>query len=229
MDPVGAAATTKDMRTLLLLPLLAACHGKDGDTGPADTGEPANPAPVWVALFTPVEHGYLRSTCTITVDVYDGNDGSVLIGSFSFASRGGEWAGMELAEDLLYSASALDHDCIAASDEEAYPSGAFSLAKDGLMVFWYTGTQRGFDTEVQGEDFQRGVGYAEVEKGTDPAEWISFAEGQGVTATAQDDTNLTWDLSFDRDRSVAEALSAVSTFERITWAQPVWVREPSWW
>jgi hypothetical protein len=213
---------------LLASSTLAACTGKD-DTGPVDTGPLPDPAPAWIALFAPVEHGYLKSTCVLAVELFEANDGTTSAGDFEFPSRGGEWAGLVIESDHLYGATATDTDCSNASNEEPFESGGFSMAANGLILFWYTGSQRGFDSIVQGEDFRAGSAYLEVDKGTDVDEWTAFAEGVGATVTAADGTNVAWNATFDPERNVADVLSALSAYERLSWAQPEWLREPEWW
>lgn len=206
----------------MLALLLLACTGKpDDSSGIVDTG--VTFAVPTVAIATPMEYGQLRSTCTLSLEIYPQGDTSAPAYTVSYNARGGDWTGTEVAEGVQYDAIGRWDDCINTGDETgSYESTAFSLGAGGLFVFWYGGTQGGFDTLAQGENFVGGTGVLTYEEGTAPV--------FGADATGADNGDGTWTLSHDTGIPIPTALGGYAGQEGYVAAEPDWLlTRPDWW
>jgi len=202
--------------------LLLACSGKSpDDTGPTDT-EVALATPT-VGIVTPMEYGQLRSTCTLTLDVYRDGDTTTPVLTVSYNARGGDWAGVEAEADVQYDAVGRFDDCINTGDESgSFDASSFSLAQGGLFLFWYVGTLAGFDTLQQETQFHGGFGTVYFEPDAAP----TFPDGM----TATDEGDGAWAVSWDSAEPVPQAFAPLASQEDYLSAEPQWMLyRPDWW
>ncbi len=202
--------------------LLLGCTGKpDDSTGIVDTA--VTFAVPTVAIVTPMEYGQLRSTCTLSLEIYAQGDTSTALYTLEFNARGGDWIGTEVAEGVQYQAIGRWDDCINTGDETgSFESTSFSLVPGGLFLYWYAGTQGGFDTLAQGENFVGGTGVLAF----DPEETPVLPEGTEGTNNGDG----TWTLSYDTGTPIPTALAGYAGQEGYLYAEPDWLLyRPDWW
>lgn len=210
---------------MILALLLLACTGKD-DSGPVDTGPDAPLlAPPYLSVVAPVPFGTLKSTCTLTVDLFDAEDRTTPLQTIAYTARGGEWYGTAAEPGFVYQLDLTWDACWNTGEETGtFSSSIFSLEAGSTLVAWYTGTMKGANTLLQTEDYNGGLAEVEFDPGADPSE--AFA---AVGATATDLGEGRWALGFPEDQPFGEVFTALTAAEGFLWASPDWRREPDWW
>jgi hypothetical protein len=211
------------MTSLVILQLLA-CGGDKGDSA-APVADPAVP---WVAITAATAPDYLKSSCTIGVDLFEGSDQSA--GHAEVVARGGQWAGVPVDVEVLSTALGTWSECLnndRGTGEQQ--SGTFSAAPGDLFVFHYVGTSAAFMTLKQGEDHAGGLVHAQFTSDTTQGDVQALAEAWGASVAASSVYAGGFALSWLDDTNVVEVLSALSQDARYVQGAPGWAREPEGW
>ena len=209
---------------IAILSILVACGGDKGDSA-APVADPATP---WVAITAATQPDYLKSSCVIGVDLFEGSDTSS--GHAEIGARGGQWAAVPVGVEVLSTALGAWSECLNNDrGTGTQQSGTFSAAPGDLFVFHYVGTSAAFFTLKQGEDHTGGLVHVQFEAGTTQADVQALADTWGASVGASDVYSGGFTLSWLDDTNVAEVLAQLSLDERFVQGVPGWTREPEEW
>lgn len=223
---------------LLPLALLVACAAAKTDPGPAlapvgddtasdtDDTDTVAEAPLgdpFLAMVAATPADYLVSTCTVRVDVYEGGVASA---SNQFSATGGEWAGIALAGETQYTATATYDLCNDLNPSGEYTAGTFSGVAGYLFLFWYNGVNGGYTALTQGEHFVGGAARVVYDPAVPDADVQARAAGIGVTATLE---GTEYALSWTTETNVGEVLSFFAQGDGFQTGTPEWIEAPYWW
>lgn len=186
----------------------------------ADLGDP------WVGIVAAVSPGYLRSTCTIGIELYD-VETQALAAEAGIEAQGREWTGVALDGVVQYTATGSWDDCTTTDlGTGTFESTTFSGQQGDFFLFRYDGVTAAFETLVQREDFEGGVALVTFAEGADVQ---AVAEAHGLEAEVISSGSLQYELTWSDTTPVGEVLGALSPEDAFVEGQPVWIRQPDWW
>jgi hypothetical protein len=209
---------------IAFLSVLVACGGDKGDSA-APVADPAVP---WLAITAATQPDYLKASCAIGVDLFEGTDQSA--GHAEIVARGGQWAAVPVSVEVLSTALGTWSECLnndRGTGEQQ--SGTFSAAPGDLFVFHYVGTSAAFMTLKQGEDHAGGLVHVQFTSGTTAADVQALADAWGATVDTSTVYEGGFSLSWLDDTNVVEVLAALSLDGRYVQGAPGWAREPEGW
>ncbi|MDP2312054.1 MAG: hypothetical protein Q8P41_04050 [Pseudomonadota bacterium] len=216
-------------RLLVLFPLLAACDKEIGleekaEEELAELGDP------YAGIYAHAEPGYLRTDCTIGVDLYEVGV-ETLAASSTLYAQGGEWTGVQLGGTTQYTAEANWEGCttLASTGTGSFSSSTFSGVAGDLFLFRYDGVTAAFETLVQRDDFKGGEALVTFVDESTSAEVAALAESIGVDADLVSTGSKQYEIHWDDTKAVAAVLAAFSEDDLYYDGQPVWITEPEWW
>ncbi len=205
--------------------LLVACGGDKGDSA-LPVAEPADP---WVVITAATAPDYLKSSCTVAVDLYAAGS-ETSSAHAEVGARGGEWAGVAVAPEVLSTAGGAWAECLNNDlGTGELRSGTFSAAMGDLFVFRYVGTSAAFLTLKQGEDHEGGVVHASFTTETTQADGEALAARWSASVAASEVYAGGYELRWLTPTSVGEVLAGLSTDERYVQGAPGWVNAPDGW
>jgi hypothetical protein len=205
--------------------LLMGCSGDKADSA-APVAEAADP---WVVIAAATAPDYLKSSCTVAVDLYaSGSETSSA--HAEVGARGGEWAGVAVAPEVLSTAQGAWAECLNNDlGTGELRSGTFSAAMGDLFVFRYVGTSAAFLTLKQGEDHEGGVVHVSFTTDTTQADVEALATTWEASVSASDMFAGGYELRWLKPTSVGEVLASLSADERYVQGAPGWVNAPDGW